>query len=109
MEGLPASVGLILVAEPAVRLLFQHGQITAHDADLIARSVCFYAGAIWAFSLLQIINRAYYALHDTITPLVLSIGQPRWSTSSSRSPCSGGSARRGWPSARWSASRSRRW
>lgn len=72
-EGLPASIGLILVREPAVRLLFQHGQIGAHDADLIARSVLFYSAAIWAFSLQQILNRAYYALHDTTTPLVLSI------------------------------------
>lgn len=71
-EGLPASLGLILVAEPAARLLFQHGQITSHDADLIARSTMWYAGAIWAFSMLQIINRAYYALHDTWTPLIMS-------------------------------------
>lgn len=71
-EGLPASVGLVLVAEPAARLLFQHGQITAHDAGLIARSTMWYAGAVWAFSMLQIINRAYYALHDTWTPLVMS-------------------------------------
>lgn len=72
-EGLPASVGLILVAEPAVRLLFQHGQITAHDAMLIAWSTKFYAGGIWAYSLLQVINRAYYALHDTRTPLIASV------------------------------------
>jgi putative peptidoglycan lipid II flippase len=72
-EGLPASIGLILVAEPAARLLFQHGQITAHDAGLIANSTQWYAGAIWAFSMLQIINRAYYALHDTMTPLVMSV------------------------------------
>jgi putative peptidoglycan lipid II flippase len=72
-EGFPASIGLILVAEPATRLLFQHGQITAHDAALIARSTMVYAGAIWAFSLLQIINRAYYAVHDTMTPLVMSV------------------------------------
>jgi putative peptidoglycan lipid II flippase len=72
-EGLPASVGLMLVAVPTARLLFQHGQIHAHDAELIARSTVVYAGAIWAFSLLQIINRAYYAVHDTVTPLVMSI------------------------------------
>jgi putative peptidoglycan lipid II flippase len=72
-EGLPASIGLILVAEPASRLMFQHGQITYADATLIARSTMVYAAAIWAFSLLQIINRAYYALHDTRTPLVMSI------------------------------------
>ncbi len=72
-EGLPASVGLVLVAEPAVRLLFQHGQITAHDASLIAYSTKFYAAGIWSYSLLQVINRAYYALHDTRTPLYASI------------------------------------
>jgi putative peptidoglycan lipid II flippase len=72
-EGLPASVGLIFVAEPAARLLFQHGHITGHDATLIARSTAVYAGAIWAFSMLQIINRAYYAVHDTMTPLRLSV------------------------------------
>src|SRR5207247_4200657 len=72
-EGFPASIGLILVAEPATRLLFQHGQITAHDCALIARSTQVYAGAIWAFSMLQIVNRAYYAIHDTMTPLLMSI------------------------------------
>jgi putative peptidoglycan lipid II flippase len=72
-EGLPASIGLILVAEPAARLMFQHGQISGHDAGLIARSTMIYAAAIWAFSLLQIISRAYYALHDTRTPLVMAV------------------------------------
>jgi len=72
-EGLPASLGLILVAEPTARLMFQHGETSAHHATLIAQSTMIYASAIWAFSLLQIINRAYYAIHDTITPLVMSI------------------------------------
>lgn len=72
-EGIPASVGLILVADPAVRLLFQHGYITAHDATLIVRSTVVYAAGIWAYSMLHVINRAYYALHDAKTPLYASI------------------------------------
>jgi putative peptidoglycan lipid II flippase len=72
-EGLPAGIGLMLVADPAVRLLFQHGQITPHDSVLIGRSVIFYSAALWAFSLQQILNRGYYALHDTLTPLILSV------------------------------------
>jgi putative peptidoglycan lipid II flippase len=72
-EGLPATIGLMLAAGPAARFLFQHGKITSADADLIARSVVFYSVAIWAFSLQQILNRAYYALHDTVTPLVMSV------------------------------------
>ena len=72
-EGFAASVGLIIVRGPAVKLLFLHGMTTLHDAELISRSVLFYATAIWAFSMLQIINRAYYALHDTRTPLIMSV------------------------------------
>lgn len=72
-EGLPASAGLILIADPAVRLLFQHGQVTPHDASLIAYSTRFYAAGIWAYALLHIISRAYYALQDAQTPLYASL------------------------------------
>jgi len=72
-EGLPASLGLILVRYPTVRLVFQHGSFTAVDTQWVARSVIFYSAAIWAFSLQQVLNRGYYALHDTMTPLVMSI------------------------------------
>jgi putative peptidoglycan lipid II flippase len=72
-EGIPASVGLVLVSGPAIRLLFQHGRVTAEEAGLIQGSLLFYAGGIWAFSLLQIVNRAFYAVHDTVTPLVMSV------------------------------------
>lgn len=68
--GLPASAGMMLVALPASRLLFEHGQFTAHDARWVALSTAIYSSAVWAFSLLQIVNRAYYALHDAVTPLV---------------------------------------
>ena len=71
--GLPASIGLVLVRYPAVRLLFERGNFTPEDTALVARSTGLYAAAIWAFSLQQILNRAYYALHDTTTPLVLGI------------------------------------
>ena len=56
-----------------MRLLFQHGQITAHDAGLIARSTMVYAGGIWSYSMLQVINRAFYALHDARTPLIAGV------------------------------------
>jgi len=73
LEGFPASLGLILVRYPTVRLIFQHGSFTRDDTQWVAMSVVFYAAAIWAFSLQQVLNRAYYALHDTVTPLILSV------------------------------------
>jgi putative peptidoglycan lipid II flippase len=69
-EGFAASIGLVIVRYPAAKLLFH---LTPHHSDLIARSVLCYATAIWAFSMLQIVNRAYFALHDTKTPLVMSV------------------------------------
>ena len=71
--GLPASIGLIVVAHPAAALIFQHGDFHPHDTDLVVRSTILYAAAIWAFSLQQILNRAYYAIHDTKTPLYWGI------------------------------------
>ena len=55
--GLPASVGMILVAEPAVRLLFEGGRFSAAVRAVVALSTAIYSVAIWAFSMLQIINR----------------------------------------------------
>ncbi len=72
-EGIAASVGLILVAEPTIRILLKYGTMTEQDVHLIARSLIVYASAIWAYSMLQIINRAYYALHDTKTPFIMAV------------------------------------
>jgi putative peptidoglycan lipid II flippase len=73
LEGFAASLGLIIVRYPAIRLLYQHGDFHPSDTIWVARSTCFFAAAIWAFSLQQILNRAYYALHDTTTPLVMAV------------------------------------
>lgn len=72
-EGIAASIGLIIIRYQAVRLFVKWGQITEHDVALIARSLAIYASGVWAYSMQQIINRAYYALHDTRTPFIWSI------------------------------------
>jgi putative peptidoglycan lipid II flippase len=72
-EGLPASLGLLLVARPAVQLLFERGNFTPADTLWVTRSVQMYALGIWAFSLNQILARAFYAMHDTKTPLRMAI------------------------------------
>jgi putative peptidoglycan lipid II flippase len=71
--GFPASIGLIVVRLPAVQLMFQQGKFTSTDTQWVALSTAIYSAAIWAFSLQQILNRAYYALHDTVTPLIWGV------------------------------------
>lgn len=68
--GLPASAGLVLVSHDATRVLFERGLFTPADTKLVAMSVAVYSAAIWAFSLQQILSRAFYALEDTRTPMV---------------------------------------
>ncbi len=67
--GLPASAGLMLVAGPLSTALFQHGRFDVHDAALTAGMIRAYGSAAWAFILLLIANRGFYALHDRRTPV----------------------------------------
>lgn len=67
--SVPASVGLMLIAEPLTRLLFERGQFDAEDSRQTASIIAAYASGVWAASLLLIINRAQYALGDRQTPL----------------------------------------
>lgn len=67
--GIPASVGLFLIALPLTRLLFEHGEFDRTDSELTAGMICMYAVGVWAACTLLIVQRAFYALGDRITPL----------------------------------------
>lgn len=67
--GLPASIGLMLVAGPLSEALFKGGEFDASDAALTTQMVRAYGSAAWAFILLLISNRGFYALHDRQTPV----------------------------------------
>lgn len=76
--GLPASVGLMLVAGPLSVALFQGGEFDAADAALTTQMVRAYGSASWAFILLLISNRGFYALHDPHTPVRLGKWAVLW-------------------------------
>lgn len=67
--GIPASAGLVLLAEPIARLLFQRGEFTADDAARAARMIAIYGLGVWAYCATSVVLRGYYALGDTRTPL----------------------------------------
>ncbi len=72
-EGLPAGVGLILLAEPITRLLFEHGRFTPANTAATAWVLRFYAAGLWAFCAQHMLLRGFYAMHDTRTPLKVSV------------------------------------
>ena len=71
--NLLASVLLLTLAEPMVRLLFERGKFTVDSTAQVARAVATLAPGLLAFSMVNILARAFYALGDTRTPMRISI------------------------------------
>jgi putative peptidoglycan lipid II flippase len=67
--SLPATLGLILLRYPIVSLLFERGEFDAHSTDLVAWALLWYTAGLVSHSLVEIVSRAFYALHDTRTPV----------------------------------------
>ena len=70
---LPISVGMIVLRFPLIRVLFQHGQFTAQDTKTMAIPLFYFAVGISSQAVIQILPRAFYALQDTWTPVILGI------------------------------------
>lgn len=68
--GLPATVLLLMLAEPFVTILFQRGLFDAEATTLVASALRFYAVGLIALTAIEVIARAFYALSDTLTPVL---------------------------------------
>ena len=72
--NLIASVLLVVLAEPIVRLLFEHGdKFTAVSTQRVSFALMCLAPGLVAFSTVNILARAFYALGDTQTPMKISL------------------------------------
>ena len=67
--GVPAGVGLMLLAPPLARLLFERGQFTSDDTARTARMIAAYASGVWAYCALAVLVRGFYAVSDRMTPV----------------------------------------
>lgn len=67
--GIPASVGLILLREPLVQLLYERRAFAAESSQRTASVILFYAIGVWAYCGLHVLIRAFHSLQDTITPV----------------------------------------
>ncbi len=72
--ALPASIGMILLRRPLVAFIYQHGVFDTHSTELVAWALLFYAGGLVFHSVVEIVSRAFYALHDTRTPVLVGVG-----------------------------------
>jgi putative peptidoglycan lipid II flippase len=70
---LPAAIGLIVLREPLVKLLFEGQKFTSHDTRLTAWALLFYSLALFAHAAILMLPRAFYSLKDTKTPVMVSV------------------------------------
>lgn len=66
---IPATVGLILLAEPIIHIIFERGAFTSFDTVATANTLTFYAIGLFAYSANKILVPVFYALEDTKYPL----------------------------------------
>ena len=70
---LPASIGLMILAEPICRLIFEGGKAGALDTQQTAGALIFFAFGLCGFSAVKIATDGFYALNDTRTPVKVSL------------------------------------
>jgi putative peptidoglycan lipid II flippase len=68
---IPAALGLMILREPIIRVLFQHGQFHAESTRLTARALLYYAVGLPALASVKLIVPAFYSTKDTRTPVIV--------------------------------------
>ena len=69
----PSMIGLIVLREPIVRLLFSRGAFGEETTRLTAHALLYYCMGLWAFSAVRIVVAAFYAMQDTKTPVQTAV------------------------------------
>jgi putative peptidoglycan lipid II flippase len=69
----PAAIGLIAFRESIVQMILQFGTFTEESTRLVATALAYFAVGLIAFAVVEAITRAFYAMQDTLTPVIASV------------------------------------
>jgi putative peptidoglycan lipid II flippase len=69
--AMPAAAGLMLLRQPIVTLLYQRGQFDAHMTAVVSWALLWFAAGLVGHAMLEVLTRAFYAQHDTRTPVIV--------------------------------------
>ncbi len=73
--SIPSCLGLAMLALPVVQVLYEHGKFTLADAQSTAVPLTLFAIGLAGLASVEILTRAFYALRDSTTPVIVSVGQ----------------------------------
>jgi putative peptidoglycan lipid II flippase len=69
---IPATVGLIVLADPIISVLYRHGRFNAYEAHEAAGALQFYALGLTGYASLKVLVNAFYAIDRRKTPMFVS-------------------------------------
>ena len=69
---IPSMIGLMMLAEPIISVLYQHGRFNAYQAAQAAGALRFYAIGLAGYAALKVLVNAFYALDKRKTPMLVS-------------------------------------
>jgi putative peptidoglycan lipid II flippase len=70
---IPSAIGLIILAEPIISLIYQHGRFTSGATIQTAGALRFYAIGLVGYSAVKVLAPAFYALDKRNLPMVVSL------------------------------------
>ncbi|PKG40804.1 murein biosynthesis integral membrane protein MurJ [Psychromonas sp. Urea-02u-13] len=73
MLGFPAMLGLIVLAEPMLRVLFMRGEFDMQDVSMASMSLFAYGSGLLSFMMVKVLAPGYYARQDIKTPVKFGI------------------------------------
>jgi putative peptidoglycan lipid II flippase len=71
---IPSAIGLVILAEPIIGLIYQHGRFTADATAHTAEALRFYAIGLVGYSAVKVLAPAFYALDKRNLPMLVSLG-----------------------------------
>ena len=93
--SLPSTAALWILAEPMIRVLFEHGKFGPDDTQRTAGALAAYAVGLPAFMLVKALTPGFFAREDTRTPLYTAIVVDRGQRRAERLVRAGHAARTG--------------
>jgi putative peptidoglycan lipid II flippase len=69
----PSTLGLVALATPIVRLLYEHGEFIPADTVAVAKCTLLYAVGLYCYAAVKVVAPAFYALGKSRVPLVASV------------------------------------
>jgi putative peptidoglycan lipid II flippase len=71
---IPSALGLAVLAQPIIALIFEHGKFTAFDTMQTAHALAAYGIGLAGYGAIKVLSPAFYALNDARTPMLISLG-----------------------------------